>query len=381
MQQTILLSGLPADAEAALRPTLEELALKSVADAAHRPTLAVISLDKEVAASVRLAQALAANGTRVAVVAPSKDADLILLAMRAGAREFVSSMDGAALQTAVRSLAQPATSTATGMITALFSAKGGMGATSVAANLAGYLAARSERVCLADLDLELGDVLATLDLAPGYSITDVIENMRRLDRELLDASLVRHRSGIAVLARGERLEDSARVDPESVGKLLGFLRQHYGHVVVDGLHGFGDLSLAALDVSDRVLLLVTQEVAAVRNAQRCVEIFRRLGYSGAKVQLVVNRYQKGSRITREVIAETTGVPVAATIANDFAVLTRAVNGGRLLAEEAPRSAISRDVDSLVALVDPAGAAGDGPARRASVLGKWFSPKAATNGTH
>jgi pilus assembly protein CpaE len=376
--QTILLSGLPPDAQAALQPTLEELALRTVKDTAQRPSLAVVSVDGDVPASIRLTQALSAAGTRVAVVGRSKDPDLILLAMRAGAREFLVSTDRAELDAAVRTLARPTTAPTPGMVTALFAAKGGMGATSIAANLAGFIAARGERVCLTDLDLELGDVLAQLDLAPGYSITDVIDNMRRLDRDLLDASVVRHRSGVAVLTRGERLEDAGRLDAENVGTLLSFLRTQYAHVLVDGLRGFGDLSLAALDVSDRVLLLVTQEVAAVRNAQRCVEIFRRLNYPESKVQLVVNRYQKGSRITKEVVTETTGVPVAATIANDFAILTRAVNRGNLLPEEAPRSAIARDVEALLGLL---GGSVETPARRSSMFGRWFAAKAAAHGAH
>ncbi len=371
MELTILLKGLPADIEAALAPTLEELGLRRVIDASHRPALAIVSLDRDVASGVQVIQALASAGARVAVAAQSKDSELILLAMRAGAREFVSSSDRGAVDSAVRSLVRPSFAASAGTLTAIFPSKGGMGATSIAANLAGCVAARDERVCLVDLDLELGDVLALLDLSSGYSIAEVVKNMRRLDRDLLDASIVRHRSGVAVLARGEAIDEANRVEPESIAKLLSFLRQHYAHVLVDGLHGFGDLALAALDASDRILLVVTQEVAAVRNAQRCLEIFRRLGYSEDKVKLVINRYQKGSRITKEVVAETTGVPVAATVANDFALLSRAANAGNLLPEEAPRSPITQDIEALAPLL---GGAAEPAPRRASLIRRWFAPR-------
>lgn len=379
MEQSILLMGLSPEVDAALGATIGELALKRVQDVAQRPVLAVVSLDGDVSAGLHLVQTLVANGAKVAVAAMNKDPELILQAMRAGAREFVSSTDRAAVDAAVRGLARPLVHGANGTLTALFGAKGGMGATSIAANLAGIMAARDERVCLVDLDLELGDVLALLDLAGGYSLADVIENMHRLDRSLLDASIVRHRSGIAVLARGEQIEDAGRVEPSAVGKLLSFLRRHYAHVLVDGLHGFGDLSVAALDACDRILLVLTQEVAAVRNAQRCLEIFRRLGYPDDKVKLVINRHQKGSRITKEVVTETTGVPVAATIANDFILLNRAVNRGKLLPEEAPRSAIARDIEGLSGLVSGAAESAE---QRGSLIQRWFSSRGAVpDGAH
>ncbi len=373
MDTTILLKGLPADFEAPLGAILEELGLRRVNDPAQRPALAVVSLDRDVPLGVQLVQALASAGARVAVAAQSKEPDLILVAMRAGAREFVSSSDRGALEGAIRGLARPTLAASMGTVTAVFPAKGGMGATSLATHLAGFVAAREERVCLLDLDLELGDVLAVLDLPPSYSIADVVKNMRRLDRSLLDSSIARHRSGVAVLARGESIDDGSRVEPESVPKLLSFLRQHYASVLIDGLHGFGDLSLAALDASDRILLVVTQEVAAVRNAQRCLEIFHRLGYPDDKVKLVVNRFHKGSRITPDVVAETTGVPVAATVANDFALLSRAANHGNLLPDEAPRSALGRDIAALRPLL---GGVVDSEPQRASLIRRWFAPRGA-----
>jgi pilus assembly protein CpaE len=379
VEQSILLQGLLGDVAAALGPTIEELALRRVVEPAQRPALALVALDGDVPGAMRLVHALASTGTRVAVAAARKDADLILLAMRAGAREFVVSSDRAAMDAAIRTLARPDLAPAAASITAVFGAKGGMGATAIASNVAGVLAAREERVCLLDLDLELGDVLAILDLAAGYAITDVIDNIHRLDRNLLDSSVVRHRSGVAVLSRGERIEEASRVEPEKIAKLLSFLREHYAHVIVDGLHGFGDLALAALDASDTVLLLVTQEVAAVRSAQRCFEIFRRLGYPDSKVKLVVNRFQKSSRISKAVIEETIGVSVAATIANDFALLSRAVNHGGLVAEEGARSAIARDLQALATVLDRNA---ETPSHRGSILGRLFSARGArANGTH
>ncbi len=384
---SILIAGLRPEQEAAVAASAAGLGLEVVqavgwpereAPSSPRPALAVVSIERDAEAGFRLVSALAGAGVRVAVLAPAKQPELILRAMRAGAREFVAANEHERLEAVVRNLAISGAAAALGTVTTVFPAKGGMGATVLAANLAGALAARHERVCLLDLDLALGDAMALLDLTGGYSISDTLANMRRLDRDLLDSAVARHRSGVAVVAQSEHIDETERVDARGVARLLGFLRGHYGHLVIDGIRGFDEIALAALDGSDRVLLVVTQEIPSVRNARRCVEIFHRLGYSEEKVKLVVNRFQRGARIDAGVIAETVGIPVTATVSNDFPLFTRAAERGALLVEVAPRSLPAKDVAALVEVVsrkEPEAAP-----RRASFLGRWLAPKVASDGT-
>lgn len=356
----IYLTGISREAEAKLLGALRDLNVSrlseppSGADPKDRPGVAVIGLNGNADGAFALVARLAASGTRVAVVGPAQDSDLILRAMRAGAREFAVSGETERIAAAVRGMIAPEAGLATGETTVVFPAKGGMGATTIATNLAAALAGRGQSSCLVDLDLQLGDVTAFLDVRGGYTITDVIANMRRLDRDLLEASVVAHRSGVRVLAQAERIEEGEHVDAESIGKLLGFLRQHFSHVVVDGLRGFDDRALAALDHADRIMLVVTQEVPAVRNAQRCVALFRKLSYPDSKIELVVNRLVKGSNITPEVIAETVGLPVTTTLGNDFASATRAIQRGSTILEEAPRSPLSHELATLAERLAGAG---------------------------
>ncbi|ABS28145.1 AAA family ATPase [Anaeromyxobacter sp. Fw109-5] len=367
-QIPLYVTGLAAEAEGQLLSALDDLPIHKV-DAEPRalaepgkPAIAVVGLNGDPEAAFRSVTGLAAGGVRVAVVGDSKDADLILRAMRSGAREFVVAGEPERLEVAVRALVRPGMARTTSTVTAFFPAKGGMGATTIAANAAAAAAARGARACLVDLELQLGDALSLLDLQSAYTVSDVLANLRRLDRELLDSSVAKHRAGMSVLAQGERLDEADKIDAAAIGQLVGFLRQHYGHVLLDGLHGFDELSLAALDAADRVVLLVTQEVPAVRNAQRAVGIFRKLGYEDSKLLLVLNRYQPRSNVTREVITETVGLPVAATVANDFPLLANAVGRGATLAEVGPRAAITRDVEALASLL---GAEDDSGATRRS----------------
>jgi pilus assembly protein CpaE len=377
---TILLAGVEPAVEAALRAALPDALVTVLPDLAAgkeearvlRAAVAVVAIGPERETSFRLVNSLATAGTRVVVVGPTKDPDLILGAMREGAREYLVAGETEKLVEAIREQARPPQPEGRGSVLAVFPARGGVGVTSVATNLAGVLARNGERVCLLDLDLSMGDALAFLDLSGGYAISDVVPNMHRIDRSLLDASVLRHRSGVRVLAQTDKLEEASRIDPAGLGSLVHFLRQHYKAIVLDGLRTFDDHAVAALDACDRVLLVVPQEVPAVRRAQRCVSFLRRLGHDDARLRLVVNRYSRGAEVKNQLLADTVGLPVAATIASDYPALIRAINRGSLIVQEAPRSQLAKDIEALASLV---GSPQPGASGKRSLLRRFFGQKA------
>lgn len=373
----IVLAGVPAAAEARLRAALPEAEFDGSSGGRGgrngvAGAVAVVWLTREPEEGFRQARELAAAEARVVVVGPSKDADLILRAMRQGATEFVLAGDDDGLVRAVREQLRPPRDERAGAVHCVFQAKGGAGATTIATNLAAALQRAGTRTCLVDLDLNLGDVLSFLDLGGGYALSDVADNMRRLDRSLLDASVPRHATGVHVLAQSHRIEDAAHVDARAVASVLEFLRRHYDAIVVDGLRTFDDLALAALDAAGSVLLVVTQEVPAVRNARRCVELFRHLGHERL-LRLVVNRYQKTAEISAEVVADTVGLPIAATIANDYPAVVKAVNKGVLLAQHAPRAQVTRDLEGLASVLGHAGP--EEHAQPRTLFQRFFAPRA------
>lgn len=373
---TILLASLRPTTEARLRAVLQDVELvalpggRAARDALRGkpPAAAVVSLEGDVEANFRLVRELAGAGARVLVLGPSKDPDLILRAMREGAKEFVLADDPEGIARALRSQIRPAVDPDTGRVYAVFPVKGGVGGTTLATNLAGALQRSGERTCLVDLNLNMGDVLAFLDLPGGYSISDVVANMRRLDRALLDSTLLRHASGVHVLAQSHRIEESDRVEAAVLSGVLEFLRRHYRAVVLDGLRSFDEVSVAAVDASDVIVLVVTQEVPAVRDARRCVELFRRLG-ARDKLRLVVNRCRKGVEITPAVIAENVGLPVSAMVANDYPAVIRAINRGQMLSEDSPRAQVTKDVERLVGVLGHGGAEATG--EKPSLLRRFF----------
>jgi pilus assembly protein CpaE len=118
--------------------------------------------------------------------------------------------------------------------------------------------------------------------------------------------------------------------------------------------------------------VVTQEVPAVRDARRCADLLRRLGAED-KLKLVVNRFQKGLEITPAVVAETVGLPVAATVANDYPAVIRAVNRGQMLLDEAPRSPVTRGIEQLVDVVGHT-RAGEAGREKPSLFKRFFNSR-------
>ncbi len=358
---TVLIVGADQTVEANLRRALQTMAQvvtstvrpEQVADEYRRvnPGVVLVAVSPQTPHNFGYIYNVTAAGGVVVVVSQTKDSDLILRAMRSGAREFVVDSDVDEIQMAVRAQAVNLEAHPDGSVITVFPAKGGVGSTMIATNLAGALQRKGLRVCLVDLDFHLGDVVSFMDISGSYSISDLLSNLARLDRDLLETSITKHSSGVAVLAQSSgRMEESEHIAPADIGKLLGILRQHYDRVIVDGVRGFDEMALATLDASQVLLMVLTQDVPAVRNAQRCIDLFGRLGYDQQKVKLILNRYQKASKITLEVISDTLKVPVAHTIANDFVSIIDAINRGVLLVEAAPRAKLTQDISDLVSVV-------------------------------
>jgi pilus assembly protein CpaE len=359
-KNTVLIVGADSVVEGKLRHALQSMAQvvtsavrpEQVADEYRRvnPGVVLVPVSPQTPHNFAYIYNVTAAGGVVVVVSQTKDPDLILRAMRSGAREFVLDSDEDEIQMAVRAQAVNLEAQPDGSVITVFAAKGGVGATMIATNLAGALQRTGLRVCLVDLDLHLGDVTSFMDISGSYSISDLLTNLARLDRDLLETSITKHSSGVAVLAQSGRMEESEHIAPSDIAKLIGVLRQNYDRVIIDGVRGFDEMSLAALDASQILLMVLTQDVPAVRNAQRSLELFGRLGYDQSKIKVLLNRYQKASKITLEVVADTLKVPVAHTIANDFVSIIDAINRGVLLVDAAPRAKLTQDIADLVPVV-------------------------------
>ena len=176
-------------------------------------------------------------------------------------------------------------------VIAVTAAAGGVGATSMAVNLAATLAkTSSHEVVLADFDLMLGSVDACLDLVPDSSLHDVVQNIDRLDMTLLKRSLTRHNSSnLYVMARPGALEDAAKLDPEVLRRVIALLRGAFPSVVIDTSKGLQSTDFVAYESADVIVMVVQLDLTCLRNTARLLHLFEEFDGLGERVRLVANR--------------------------------------------------------------------------------------------
>lgn len=233
-----------------------------------------------------------------------------------------------------------------GKLLVFFGCRGGAGATMLSVNVASSLARGGASVCVVDLDLQLGDVFVALDLEPNTSIAGLAREMDALDAAALRRRLVRHDSGVYALSQTGRLDD---VDPElgeRLPALLTCLLGHFDYVVADGVRDFGDCALPVLDMADRIALVLTQDVQAIRRAARVSQLFRKLGYPEHKVHVVVNRHSGKAPVEESEIERVLSMPIAATVRNDYARLRQSLDEGALLHDIARTAPVTYDVEQV-----------------------------------
>jgi pilus assembly protein CpaE len=349
-----------------------------------RPEIVLVDLDSPPAPPFAGISAATKEFPFLFVVAMSgrSDADLILRAMRAGAHEFLGKPlketdFAAAIQkiAKLRNRKEPAAET--GRVLTIFSSKGGNGATTIGANLADAIVRNhGKRVVVVDLALARGDVSVLFNVNPAYSILDLARNAGATDYDFLDSLLVKHRSGVSILAEPPSIEDAELILASQVREALGILRATFDFVIVDTPHQYDERTLTALEMSDSILLVSVLDLPSLRNAQRCLDLFGRLRLrDDGRVKLVLNRYLPDGEIDGGKVEGLLGQPVFFTIPNDYPAVIASVNRGRLLSEVAPESEVTvafrRMADRIAGADLPPAADSLPPQKKPGILGRFF----------
>ncbi len=290
------------------------------------------------------------RNTDVIGTAPRADPEILLRAMRAGIQEFlVRPVNPADLAAALeRQNRRSKGSGTSGTVIACYSAKGGLGVSSIAANLAFALASihKAQRVAVADLVIPNGEQRLHFNASVAYDIGEVATKPDRLDQELLNSVLAPVRDGIWLLASSEDPEVDEMVDAAMANQILQQLRSSFHYTVVDCDRQLNDRTLAALDTADRLVIVTQLNVSALRSTQRSLGIFRRLGYPNEKLCVVVNRLQSGEVISISDAIEALKTEVFFKLPNDYKTMAEAMSRGVSAAEVDPQSRIAAAFKSL-----------------------------------
>lgn len=196
-----------------------------------------------------------------------------------------------ALQAASRT---PAVADSLGEVITVCGARGGLGATTVAVNLAARLATlTSAETALVDLDLQRGDVAAFLNLTPINSLANFATASSDIDNLFLASALTRHPNGVFVLPAPPEIEEADSIGHDEVKLALDLLRARFRYTVVDTARTITGATAAALEASRRILLVSDLSVPGVRSARRTVELLTRLAVPLENVELLVTEAGAG----------------------------------------------------------------------------------------
>lgn len=296
----------------------------------------------------------------VIVIGSSDDRVLMRAAMQAGARDYLTyplasdEVVAAITQVMSHSQLQSQMDTDHGRLTAVINAKGGSGASVVACNLAHILASYMERdTAVIDMDLQFGALPLSFDVQTRDSLLDVIGTIDQLDPVALRGYMTRHQSGLDILGcMSEQLVMPWEVSAEDIRKLLTLAVNTYEHVIVDLPREIDPVSGLVLSSADRVMVVMQQSFAHLRDAKRMFELLRNyLGVPGKKLTLVVNRHTDRNPITVDDVRDAVHPAEVMFIPNDFVNVTDSLNVGVPLYQTAKNAPVTRSLCNIAERVD------------------------------
>ncbi|MGD2161878.1 MAG: response regulator [Anaerolineales bacterium] len=291
---------------------------------------------------------------QIVMLSVNNDSDYVRRAMRAGARDFLAKPpSGDELISTIRSLSilaheqkskisSPLPQVSVqgpggrgytgplrpqGKIIAVYSPKGGVGCTMLATNLAVGLDTDDTPSVLVDASLQFGDVAVALNLQVKNSFSDLATRSEELDPEYAEGVLLRHDSGIRVLAAPQRPEMADEVSANQVRKVLQFFKQHFAYVVVDTSSTMDDITLAVLDVADNLVTIATPEIPSIKDTRLLFDLLGVLEFPKERIFFVLNRTDRRSGITAEAVSENLKVSVDGEIPLDEKAVTASINRG------------------------------------------------------
>jgi pilus assembly protein CpaE len=322
----------------------------------------------------------------VFLTASRTDPQVLLEAFRVGVKEFLP--QPLTLKDVEPALARfegrlsgraSSAETQSGRVVSVIGARGGVGVSTVATNLATSVqqAQQRESVALVDLDMHGGDLGLFLDLHPSQGLKHLSKDISRLDETIVRSSLVKHSSGLHLLASGYEGFDEIEPTAGSTMRVIGLLRSMHRHVFVDCGHALEPAVKEALDCSDQVIVVTTLSLPAIRRTKRLLEALATVQYQAGKLLVVVNRYTNDQK---DLVSETEnmlGLRMAGLIPNDYGTASEALDHGKPLTIMASRTTIGqwylRGTDQLIGDKAAANgaAAGKEPSKTASFLGRYL----------
>lgn len=238
-----------------------------------------------------------------------------------------------------------------GQVIAVFGAKGGVGKTTLAVNLAVALAkTKDTRVALVDTDFSFGDMGSHLNLAPSRTILDLVTRADDLDDELLRKVMIQHESGVRILLGPYHPEDAERIPSDVLKQIINQLAADLDFCILDCPSAYDDRNLNLLEGADQILMVLTPEMGPVKNTSTFLELAEKMEMPAAKIQIVLNRANSEGAIPVAEIERALQKPIPTRVASAGRAVILSVNRGVPLVMEQPQHAFAQQIMRLAELV-------------------------------
>ena len=330
-------------------------------DESLRSDILVIEAENDLQSVFQRIQKIRKSGQAVAicVTSSSKDPDLLIQAMRAGAQEFVTQpITDEEVRNAFQELkqklqhsssAQNTSEEKVGKVITVVGSKGGVGTTTVAVNLATGL--QNEKTvnstALVDMNLLFGEIPLFMDIRPSFNWGEVAKNISRLDSTYLMSILSKHSSGVSVLPSPTALNGGEVATPEVIDHLLSVMRTEFDFIVIDIGLSLDALSIRVLELSDTVLIVSTLSLPGLMNVRKILDTCSRIGLPILdKIDVIMNRCDKKSAISIKEAQESLQKPIRWFVPNNYQTTMAAINQGKTLAEIDPGCEVSAKLNEI-----------------------------------
>jgi len=276
-------------------------------------------------------------------ISHATEPEAILAPMRAGCDQFVCEpIDHNDLATAVaRAASKRSLDEVKSRCVCVTGASGGVGTTSLAANLALEIGSITQQACaLVDMDFQFGDLAMNFDCAPRFTFYDLATSGADLDRDILESSLAPLPCNVSLLARPEQIQQDAALTADIVHRVIEVLTQNYENVVIDLPGSVEPRSVAAMGQADYVLLVCQLIVPDIRNTKRYIDALVQEGIADDRIHVVVNRWQPNvGRVTIKDLEDAVRRPPFATIPSDYHFVAQSIDFGQPIATDDTKNAV------------------------------------------
>lgn len=231
-------------------------------------------------------------------------------------------------------------------VIAVCGAKGGIGRSIIAANLAIALKALAGDVLLVDGNLQSGDLHVLLHMDDAPNPIEQLREPQDLDYDAIQRILPAHESGVRLLRAPDRLEDAALLQEDVMKAILVEVREHFDIVVIDVDSSYSDATAAALEAADRLLVVTTPEITSINRVKTFLEVTQRLEIPLERCWLICNRFDGGYQISPKRVEQSLGRPFAALLPDDVRTVINSVNRGMPFITSQRRAPLSRAISDL-----------------------------------